>query len=383
MRMKRYEVAAMNDAMAKIKTDLGPEAIILSARKIRSGKNEVFEVVAARDDDFGLDRPPVKEDRPSFSAATDEPLAAIRKEIGHVRQAVEEIRTSGRLADELAEMKETLNAFFDVLGMRQGRAPQDLNARIYRRLLQSGFSRAGACRIVEAIGRGDRTSGPVSEADALALAGKHIALSLPSARKNTTGKRIRMLIGPTGVGKTTTLAKLAARQALVEKRKVGLISTDNVRVAAGEQLGAYARIMGLPMECASTPEAFEKAIRRFADRDVVLVDTPGRARPDDAYLLRMAQALPDETVETNLLMNATGSGDYLERLVTDYGRLRVDQLIITKIDESRRFGSLYDVIVRAARPVAYLTGGQNVPQDIEEASPLRMAKLMLSGAANS
>jgi len=221
------------------------------------------------------------------------------------------------------------------------------------------------------------------KAVAVALRNRYRRRRVPADLADEITPKNILMIGPTGVGKTTTLAKLAARQALVEKRKVGLISTDNVRVAAGEQLGAYARIMGLPMECASTPEAFEKAIRRFADRDVVLVDTPGRARPDDAYLLRMAQALPDETVETNLLMNATGSGDYLERLVTDYGRLRVDQLIITKIDESRRFGSLYDVIVRAARPVAYLTGGQNVPQDIEEASPLRMAKLMLSGAANS
>jgi len=136
------------------------------------------------------------------------------------------------------------------------------------------------------------------------------------------------------------------------------------------------------MEKASTRETFEKALRTLADKDIILVDTPGRARPDDGYLNKMEETIATQAIEKNLLINATGSEDHLDNIITGYSRFRIDHLIITKIDESRRFGRLYDVISGTNKPVTYLTCGQNVPQDIEEVSRAGIAKLMLKCAAH-
>ena len=385
MQVKRYEVSSINDAMAKIKNDLGPDAIILSTRKIRNGKQETFEVMAARDENTQLTENVLNRagtlNKTHSLGVQDDVFTFFRGELKEIRESIEAFQRQNSLASELAEIKETMNSFFDVLGMRKGRTPQDLNSKIYLRLLGSGFSRASACRIVDAVSQKASAPGQINEAQAMEIAARHIGNSLPVLREPVHEKRIKMFIGPTGVGKTTTLAKLAARYSITKKRSIGLITTDNFRIAAAEQLGTYAKIMGLRMERASTRESFEKALKTLADKDIILVDTPGRARPDDGYLNQLEQTLPDQAIETNLLINATGSEDHLENIISGYSRFRIDHLIVTKIDESRRFGMLYDVIAKTKKPVSYLTCGQNVPQDIEEVTPVRMANLMLRCSA--
>lgn len=381
MQVKRFEVASMNDAMLKIKNDLGPDAVILSARKIKSGRQEMFEVMAARDDAASAveARPSHAATQPKGRPAQSVPdgMEGLRRELREIRSAVDALQRQSMLGRELAEMKETMNSFFDVLGMRKGRAPQDLNAKVYLQLLAGGFSRASACRIVDAVNQMTETPQALCEEEAMALTAKHIGDTLPAVKNTPADRRIKLFIGPTGVGKTTTLAKLAARYSIMKKRNVGLITADNFRIAAAEQLGTYAKIMGLRMEKASTRETFEKAVKSFSDMDVILVDTPGRARPDDGYLNSLEGMMPGCDVETNLLINATGGQEYLESLVAAYSRFRISNLIVTKIDESSRFGMLYDIIAKTGKPVTYLTCGQNVPQDIEEATPAAMASLML------
>lgn len=386
MQVKRYEVASMNEAMSKIKNDLGPDAVILSSRKIRNGKQESFEVMAARDENTLLNNyGPLGKGAAPHGRETgphEDVFSFFRDELKEIRESIEAFQRQNSLRRELAEMKETMNSFFDVLGMRKGKMPQDLNQKIYLHLVGNGFSRACACRIVEAMNQAVSQSLQLSEADALTLAEKYIVNSLPVIRENAQEKRIKMFIGPTGVGKTTTLAKLAARYSIMKKKNVGLITTDNFRIAAAEQLETYARIMGLRMERASTRETFERALRTFADKDIILVDTPGRARPDDGYLNKLEQTLPEQSIETNLLINATGSEDHLENIISGYSRFQIDHLIVTKIDESGKFGTLYDVLSKTNKPVTYLTCGQNVPQDIEEVTPAKMANLMLRCAAH-
>lgn len=381
MQVKRYEVSSMNEAMKKIKNDLGPDAIILSSRRIRNGKQEVLEVMAARDENTLITenvsmKPEALPDIRNRNHHEDM-FTFFRGELKEIRASIESFQRQNSLSMELAEIKETMNSFFDVLGMRKGRMPPDLNQTIYLHLTGSGFSRAGACRIVEAMNHLVSEPAQLNEAEALNLAEKHIMNSLPVSPKAGDEKRIKMLIGPTGVGKTTTLAKLAARHSIMKKKTVGLITTDNFRIAAAEQLETYAKIMGMRMERASTRETFEKALKSFADKDIILVDTPGRAHPDSGYINQMERMLSDQAIETNLLINATGSEDYLENIVSGYSRFRIDHLIVTKIDESRRFGMLYDVISKTKKPVTYLTCGQNVPQDIKEVTSAGMANLML------
>lgn len=383
MQVKRYEVTSILEAMNRIKKDLGPDAILLSTRKIKKGVRDMFEVMAARDEHtqpFEYTPKTSKTVRPGGLIGTDQTdaLALIRREFQDLKNSLLAGQRQNSLAGELAEVRETINLFFDVLGMSKGRMPQDVSSKLYLKLLGSGFSRAGACRIVDEVNRAAQEEGAlVSEAQAVSVAAKCIGKTLAEQEKNVEQKRVRMFIGPPGVGKTTTLAKLAARYSIMNRKKIGLVTVDNFRIAAAEQLGAYARIMGIPLESASTKESFAKALEVFADKDVIFVDTPGRARHDDGYLSQFQQVLPDHGIEKNLLLNATGREDYLTNIFRGYEHLDIDNLIVTKVDESGRCGMLYDMIARAKKPVRYVTCGQNVPQDIEEATPEMMASLML------
>ena len=241
MQVKRYEVATINEAIGKIKQDLGPDAVILSARKIRAGAKQAFEVTAARDTDTQLPK--------NLSAATalqkpytgiqpsEEGLATLREELKGIKSSLAALQGEQSLRTELAEMKETLNHFFDVVGMRRGRTQMDDHRRLYLHLKESGFSQAAACRIIEAVNA--ERSGTGGHADDLfEAARRYIQKTLPDAPRHEIQKRVQFFLGPTGVGKTTTLAKLAARYALGEKKKVGLINTDNYRIAAAEQLAS-------------------------------------------------------------------------------------------------------------------------------------------------
>jgi flagellar biosynthesis protein FlhF len=381
MQVKRYEMATISEAVAKIKQDLGPDAIVLSARKIRSGKQQAFEVMAALDPHHEAPKnsaalpPGLPKTAPTQNP--EETLTLLRSEIREIKSALSSLGKEQSLKREIAEMKEAMNQFFDVLGMRKGRTPVDTSRKLYLHLTGSGFSRAAACRIVDAVNSGALDPLRMTEEAAFAAAQNFISKTLPCSGSKDDERRVKMFIGPTGVGKTTTLAKLAARYSMIKKKKVGLITTDNYRIAAAEQLGTYAKIMGLNMETASTPEAFASALKRFSGEDVILVDTPGRALPDQAIFHDLEKCLTGQKAETNLLISATGSEDYLQNLVYEYSGFHIDRLIITKVDEAVRFGALFDVIGRAGKPVSYLTCGQNVPQDIEEVTSVSMAKLMI------
>lgn len=192
------------------------------------------------------------------------------------------------------------------------------------------------------------------------------------------------LIGPTGVGKTTTLAKLAATLKLRLDLRVGLITCDTYRIAAVEQLRTYAEIIGLPLEVVQDPEGMRRAKERFADADAVLVDTAGRSQ-NDTERLEELQAFIDaaEPDEVHMVLSAVAGDRVLRREAEAFSRIRADRLLFTKLDEAVAFGPLLGLAVRMDRPVGYVTTGQEVPEHLETASPRRLAELVLGGAVRS
>jgi flagellar biosynthesis protein FlhF len=386
MQVKRYEVSSVRDALAKIKNDLGPDAIILSVKKLKGGKESLMEVVAARDEKTNLRDNTYGDVQPDISShltgKNEDIFTFLRTEINELKESIYSFHKDNSLNRELAEIKETMDKFFDLLGMRKGKAPQDVNQKVYFHLLSRGFSRSSACQIIESVNQVLISGAELNEKNALRVVENYIVKSMPAVPAVHDGKKIKIFIGPTGVGKTTTLAKMAARYSIMKKMKVGLVTTDTFRIAATAQLGTYAKIMGLNMEVASSKETFQKAIRLFSDKDVILVDTPGRGRLDDGYINLLENCTPHHHTETNLLISATASEDNLQDVLSKYAKINFDNLIFTKIDESRRFGILYDVINKVKKPVTYLTCGQNVPQDIEEVTPLKMANLIMSNVVN-
>lgn len=186
------------------------------------------------------------------------------------------------------------------------------------------------------------------------------------------------VLGPTGVGKSTTLAKLAAISALKDKRTVAFITTDTYRVAAPEQLKVYGRLLKVPVVVAHGAEELEAAITRHQHRDLVLVDTAGHGPNDDRRLGDLEALLTSGCIDRRLLaVSATTKVGDLRETVRTFGRLLPDGLLFTKLDESRTHGGIVDLALWSGLPLTYFTVGQGVPQDIEVAQAARVVSLVL------
>jgi flagellar biosynthesis protein FlhF len=192
------------------------------------------------------------------------------------------------------------------------------------------------------------------------------------------GCRTICLIGPTGVGKTTTIAKLAAAFKLRQRQKVGLITIDTYRIAAVDQLRTYANIIGVPLKVVLTPAELVAAMKEMADCDTILIDTAGRSPTDQMKLNELAGFIAAaKPTEVHLVLSSTTHQENMEAALESFGKVRVDQIIFTKLDEAVSFGVLLNVARKASRALSYLTTGQDVPDNIEVGQPRRLAKLIL------
>ncbi|MCG0278133.1 MAG: flagellar biosynthesis protein FlhF [Thermanaeromonas sp.] len=338
MKIKRYLVSDMQEAYMAIRKELGPEAVIISTRRVRQPGWR------------GLFRPPKLE----VVAAVEAKPASI------------EVK-GGRLEEEIAEIKKSLEKLVSAnrgtggpLGhYRQLMLAQDMGEELVEELL-TGLDEALKPEVMgEAI---------------LARLAQH--LSAPKAPKGPEGK-IRVLVGPTGVGKTTTLAKLAAKFSLYRRQQVGLITLDTYRIGAVEQLRTYADIMGLPLEVAMTPQELKGAVNKLGHCDVILIDTAGRPPDNRAQLAEIAGFLAAiRPVEVYLVLSGTTRSKDLLKAVEGYRHLELDYFIFTKLDETTCPGVIARMVQATGIPVAYITTGQNVPDDLEEADPYSLAQLI-------
>ena len=227
------------------------------------------------------------------------------------------------------------------------------------------------------------------EAVRTALLG-HLATLVPTAedleftRPRDGRPRTIAFVGPTGVGKTTTLAKIAATMTLRDEIKVGLITSDTYRIAAVDQVRTYAEILGLRLEVASTPVEMRAALERCSDLDAVLIDTPGRSQNDSDRIADL-RALVDAARphETHLVLSGTAAERVLLREAEAFSTLGPDRVVLTKLDEAVTFGMLVSVVRRIGRRISWVTTGQEVPTDVERATSHRLANLMLGESVKS
>lgn len=193
---------------------------------------------------------------------------------------------------------------------------------------------------------------------------------------------IFMLVGPTGVGKTTTLAKLAARfsRFLPEKRKVGIITLDTYRIGALEQLTWYARKMKIPLEMATDPENFARELDAMRYCDVVLIDSAGYSQHDDAKIRALQEFSRDfADIQTMLCLSATTKYDDLRDIYESFGALKIDSFIFTKLDECRGVGNIFSLAYETKRPVSYVSLGQEVPMDLLVANGEFLCDCVMNG----
>ncbi|MBE9536488.1 MAG: 50S ribosome-binding GTPase [Proteobacteria bacterium] len=185
-------------------------------------------------------------------------------------------------------------------------------------------------------------------------------------------------VGPTGVGKTTTMAKLAGEYSL-KRKKIAFITIDTCRIAAVEQLKIYAKILKVPVEVATSPRELKEKLDFFNDKDLVFIDTGGISQKDFSQLSVLKQFFQhdDKTVELHLLMSATTKGSDLVDIIECFSELPIKRFLFTKLDESTNYGSILNVAVKYKLPYSYFATGQKVPEDIEVATSERVADMIL------
>ncbi len=200
----------------------------------------------------------------------------------------------------------------------------------------------------------------------------------PPIQTEVGRRRVVALVGPTGVGKTTTIAKLAANFRLRDGVKMGLVTVDTYRIAAVEQLRTYAEIIDLPMKVVTSPQEMRRALDELSDLDLILIDTAGRSPRDELKIQELKSLLNEANVdEVHLVMSLTASVRSIRMTCEQFSSVNPTSLILTKLDEAAGAGSLLSISRDVKLPFSYLTTGQDVPEDIEPANACRIARLVL------
>ena len=252
---------------------------------------------------------------------------------------------------------------------------------LHRRLLDSGITPALAEELLDSLPNLETWSigaqGPMAESALRELMCRRVPCAGPIQLTPGQLKAVAM-IGPTGVGKTTTIAKLAAHFSLVEGKKVGLLTVDTYRIAAVEQLKTYSQIIDIPIAVAYNQAEVLPAVEQFRDFDLLLIDTAGRSQKNIMQVGELKALLESVRCETHLVLSALIKEQDMLDAANRFSGARVDRILFSKLDETSTYGTLFNVADQTGIPISYLTTGQKVPEDIETADGRRLAELILN-----
>lgn len=385
-----------------VKDELGPDALILSTKTVHSGKlgllgKKSFEITAAMDTDwpdkseketknvtgtydrnFQIQKPSLKESKPPSHNNEAKNGSDLQSEVDELKGMIKNLgqeMTRMNNRQQISTVSPVSNdSTLDSLKQRI----VDLGISLQTAETITGFARESLTL--------DELSDPFAQQQYINDTLQellHVDSNIFTAKNGSHQHRLA-LVGPTGVGKTTSLAKIAANYLCNHSPSIAFITIDTYRIAAVEQLKVYGDIMNLPVEVVLSPEQFERALLKFRDKDLILIDTAGRSPKDSLCIDELATYLrPDLDIDTHLVLSATTRENELYQAVDRFSVLGIDHTLITKIDECSSLGVLLDLQIRNKTPFSFLANGQRVPEDIMEADKTVLTKLILSPGEGS
>jgi flagellar biosynthesis protein FlhF len=417
MQIKVFHAFTMQEAIRSIKAELGPDAVILSTKDVRQrgavGKwfgRPLIEVTAAAEPRTVAAKAAEKavavgdsSSEPAIAPASrfqetlnglvhDAGASTLTPQPGRPSSAQQQIgsrrvsRAPGRLDRLRSELqglhRHLLESYPEDAIPTPKNVPRSMTT-LFRDFLDRGLALRTAVSFVQSLHAtlGDDSCGDrATLRTALrTLVKQELADALPAVGCGDR-RRVSVFFGPSGVGKTTVIAKLAARYVTEQRRSVALLTLDAYRAAAVEQLRSYAAAMEIPMEAALTRQDAAEALHRLADAEVILIDSGGRTFAEAGYLheVRWLTTL-DLAVDTHLVLSATTREDDLLHAVRQCDEVPVSRLLFTKLDETGGAGSVLTIQKKSGIPLSYFSTGPRVPHDLEEASSNRLADLLLDG----
>jgi flagellar biosynthesis protein FlhF len=375
MKIKRFQAADVRQAIKEVRDVLGPDAVILSNTRVDGG----VEIVAATDYDESqfkrpspaISEPARREAKVEINPSLANPAVAPAARPEPAQNVWSQEPTLVQMRKEIAGMKDMLQSQLSDLAWKDMERINPIQVQLLHRHLAMGVQ----VELAKCIVAQSRQSDDLETAWRQSLG--TLATQIPIQADNflETGG-IYSLVGPTGVGKTTTVAKMAARCALKHGAKnVGLITTDCFRVGGQEQLRTYARILGLPVRVARTHEELGSALNELLDRRFILIDTAGMNQRD-MQLSEKFSLLRNQSprIQNYLTLSATTQTNVLNDTIKAFSHLELSGCILTKTDETNSLGGAISAMIRHKLPLAYLCNGQQVPEDFSLARPASLVK---------
>lgn len=404
MIIKKFQAKTENDAVEAAKKELGSAVVIMNVRKVK------------RKGPFGFLLPQLTEVTVALEEESEQKVQSLRKntdsqngnavkaektaESRHVAEGELQGQKNFERQLENSMIEEKLDSLHSLLEQQLKKPEEETEEApeeeikedemsrfiklVYNTMLDNEVDEKYANLIIDEMEKNNKPGTPFDHA--LADVYQKMILKFGNSQELTEsqkGPKVVFFIGPTGVGKTTTIAKIAAEYQLDKKKKVALLTADTYRIAAAEQLRTYAGILEVPFRVIYSAEEISQAVRDFQDYDYIMVDTAGHAHQNEDQreiikgLIHAADGLTDTDVL--LVLSATTKYNDLKKIVDAYREVTDYRLIFTKLDETEERGNMFNIRLYTGAEICYVTCGQNVPDDLESFNPQKTVKLLLGG----
>lgn len=393
MIVRTYQAVDMREAIIKIKKDLGEDAIIVSTRKVKKRsifsifKREIIEVTAALDNkvkEQNAFKNIAKHHMKSAKTESHGDKSGADKNLDERLKNIESLIVSlgqDNMNDVFNNIKSDISDLKSALGYMAHESELDVSKlplgvhKYFKYMQDVGIDKKYAFKISAALHKNldkEKLANEDYVKDYLSIVLSQFFKSYKPDKKGL------VLIGPTGVGKTTTLAKLAAAYKLKMKKNIGIITTDTYRIGAVDQLLTYAKIMDIPTIICVSGNDFITAMRDFESMDNVLIDTVGRSQKDIKRLKELFSIFQDnKDLHISLVMSLNVKEIDSMDIYEKFSVLDIDSLIFTKLDETNTPGSMLNIAVKTKKPISYVSFGQDVPNDLMNAEPLKLSSLII------